>query len=153
MEIILEDLQKKVPIPPKKILRMIRAILRHEGVDTASLSVVFVTCQRIRALNKKFLGRDCATDVLAFDSKECHNGAVLPDEQDRRIAGDIFVSTDAAMRHAGMYQTSAGYEIILYVIHGILHLLGFDDGTRRGVKKMREKERELLEYVGAGTRK
>lgn len=61
--------------------------------------------------------------------------------------GQIVISADTAARQARVYRTSLEREIILYVIHGILHLLGYDDHRPQDIQKMRDKERQLLEYV------
>jgi len=110
---------------------------------------VFVTRQRIKALNKKFLHRDYVTDVLAFDLND--NG---PSKRKlKEIVGDIIISTDAALKNAKVYETELAQELTLYVIHGILHLLGFDDHTHKDAQKMRKKEQELLAYLGAKVNK
>ncbi|MCK4882238.1 MAG: rRNA maturation RNase YbeY [Candidatus Omnitrophica bacterium] len=130
-------------------------ILRHEGVGLASLSIVFVSRQRIKALNKKFLGRDYTTDVLAFDFTE-GNGTLRRAPAGRaikQITGDIIISTDAALKNARVFGTGLSEELALYVIHGILHLLGFDDHKKPDVEKMRRKEQQLLVFLGAKAQK
>ena len=153
MEIVFENLQKKVALNPPQILKIVKTILRHEGVDRASLSIVFVSRQRIKALNKKFLGRGYATDVLAFDLSD----EMLSKSKTRRkpkiILGDIIISTDALLKNARTYKTGPSEELALYVIHGILHLLGFDDHKTRDVQRMRRKEQQLLVFLGTKTKK
>jgi probable rRNA maturation factor len=86
---------------------------------------------------------------LAFDTRD--DGAVrsAPGQRAKRIAGDIIISTDAALKNSRLYGTRLSEELALYVIHGILHLLGFDDHRPRDVEKMRKKEQELLASLGA----
>ena len=148
MEITFENYQKKVPLNPSQILKITKTILRHEGVDKASLSIVFATRQRIKALNKKFLHRDYGTDVLAFDLSDNAVSRQKSQRKPKIVVGDIIISTDAALKNAKTYETALSREITLYVIHGILHLLGFDDHSPRDIKKMRKKEQELLDYLG-----
>ncbi|MCK5014083.1 MAG: rRNA maturation RNase YbeY [Candidatus Omnitrophica bacterium] len=162
MEIAFENLQKKVTLNPPQILKTAATILRHEGVDNVSLSIVFVSRQRIQALNKKFLGRDYATDVLAFNLSE-RRGTVPAFRRGKRraptvrnarqIAGDIIISTDAVVKNARIYKTGLSEELALYVIHGILHLLGFDDHKTRDIQRMRKKEQQLLMFLGITTKK
>lgn len=83
----------------------------------------------MKALNARYLGKYTPTDVLAFDSS-LKKGEIL---------ADIAISTDTAIRNARTYRTSASYEVYLYVIHGLLHLLGYDDKTT-GQKKIMQKE-------------
>ena len=141
MDISIVNLQKKVSLNEKKIITLVRAILRHEKINKAALSFVFVTDARIKALNKKFLKRAYATDVLAFQGDCCscdHHG----------LTGEIVISTDTAIENAGTYQTPLAQEITLYIIHGILHLIGYDDHKAADIKKMRRKEEELLKAAG-----
>ena len=94
-----------------------------------SLSIVFVGTRRMRAINKKYLNHDYATDVLTFDFG--------------RNSGEIIICPQVACVQARAHQTSAGSEIILYVVHGFLHLAGFDDHKPQDILKMRRMEKEL----------
>ena len=143
MEIALANYQKKIPLQTKQIQKIAQLILRYEGVHSGSLSLVFVTRQKIRALNKKFLDRSTATDVLAFDLRQ----SFFKTKKRGEIIGEIIISPDAAKQNAKIYGTSVGDEIILYVTHGILHLLGYDDHDSTDIKKRREKEKEILQYL------
>ncbi|MCK5082639.1 MAG: rRNA maturation RNase YbeY, partial [Candidatus Omnitrophica bacterium] len=145
-----ENLQKKVAPNPPQILKITKTILRHEGIGYVSLSIVFVSRQRIKALNKKFLGRDYTTDVLAFDFTEGRGTARRAPigRAIKQITGDIIISTDAALKNARVFGTGLSEELALYVIHGILHLLGFDDHKKPDVEKMRRKEQQLLAHLG-----
>lgn len=144
MDITFKDLQKKVRLNSPQILKITKKILHHENVDQAILSVVFVSHQRIRALNKKYLSRDHVTDVLAFDLSD----NTPPKRNSKVVVGDIVISTDAALKHVSSHQTTLARELTLYVIHGILHLLGYDDHKSADAKKMRKKEKEILDYLG-----
>ena len=143
MEIITENLQKKLQLNLPQITKIAKRILELEGVQSSELSIVFVSSQKIRAYNKKFLNRNHATDVLAFDMSE--EGRF--DKKKSFLIGDIIISTDAAIQNAKAFKTSINYEIVLYVIHGILHLLGFDDHKEEDIKKMRKREKFLLEKI------
>ena len=138
-----ESLQKKVPIKLSHIAGIARAILKYEGVREATLAIAFVSRREIRSLNRQYLHRDYVTDVLAFDLRDRHR----PGE----VNGDIAICVDMALRNAKAYQTSLDRELVLYVAHGILHLLGFDDHSPRDIRAMREKEQEILDYLGSKT--
>lgn len=144
MEITFKDLQKKVRPNSPQVLKITKKILHHENVDQAILSVVFVSHQKMRALNKKYLSRDYVTDVLAFDLSD--NTPLK--RNSKVVVGDIVISTDAALKHVSSHQTTLARELTLYVIHGILHLLGYDDHKSADAKKMRKKEKEILDYLG-----
>ena len=84
----------------------------------------------MRAINQKYLKHDYVTDVLTFDLGEG--------------SGEIIICPSVACANAKAYQTSAEKEIILYVIHGILHLSGFDDHSPQDIIQMRKMEKKLL---------
>lgn len=138
-----ESLQKKVPIKLSHIAGIARTILKYEGVRDASLNIIFVSSQKIRSLNRQYLRRDYVTDVLAFDLSDVNRPG--------QVNGDIAVCVDMALKNAAAYQTSCARELVLYVAHGILHLLGFDDHSPRDIRAMRAKEREILSYLGKRT--
>jgi len=69
------------------------------------------------------------------------------DNKRQELKGDVIISVDAAIGNARRFQTSFEYEIVLYMIHGILHLLGFDDHSPADIKRMRHKEKELMEHL------
>ena len=141
-----ESLQKKVPIKLSHIGRIARTILKYEGVrpigslrEEASLNIIFVSSRKIRSLNRQYLRRDYVTDVLAFDLRDR--------QRPGRVNGDIAICVDMAIQNAKTHKTSLDRELVLYVAHGILHLLGFDDHAPADIRAMREKEQEILEYL------
>ncbi|KPK97483.1 MAG: hypothetical protein AMJ95_08760 [Omnitrophica WOR_2 bacterium SM23_72] len=77
-------------------------------------------------MNLRFLHKNQPTDVLAFDS------------------GEIVVSTDAAIRNAKIFKTEPLYELYLYVVHGLLHILGFKDRTQKQRAHMQQKAEQIL---------
>ncbi len=91
--------------------------------------------------------------MLAFDSTGDESIQSKRKRKPEVIAGDIIISTDAALKNSRIYATALSKEMTLYVIHGILHLLGFDDHTSRDTKRMRKKEQDLLAYLGTRAEK
>lgn len=104
------------------------------------VNLVFVSNQKIRALNRKYFGMDLSTDVISFPS-----GKDFPEPSG--FMGDVVISSDKAAQNAAFYGVSFDEEISLYVIHGILHLLGFEDKTKKGRAKMRSLEDECLRKI------
>ena len=96
----------------------------------------------MKALNRKHRGRDRYTDVMAFAMKD---GRRLKGEGD--FLGDIIISLDAAARQAGYFKSTKERELKLYLIHGMLHLLGYDDETKGGFNRMSKRQIELIESV------
>lgn len=135
MKVFIKNLQKKIPINAGTIRKIVLRVLSLEKVKKpAEITILFVDNRQIRELNLMYLGRDCPTDVISFD-----------DSLNRReLLADIVVSTDAARRNARIFKTTPLSETYLYVVHGLLHLLGYDDKTRNARKIMQDKAENLL---------
>lgn len=116
---------------------LVSRALRDSGIISAQLSVLFVRDSFIRHLNKKFLKLDQATDVLAFDLKTKAGPENL-------LVGDIVVSVDTALTCAKRLRLDFGEELARYVIHGLLHFLGYDDATPSKKEKMWNRQEDLL---------
>ncbi|MDD3374805.1 MAG: rRNA maturation RNase YbeY [Candidatus Omnitrophica bacterium] len=142
IQLTVKNLQKKIPINLNLIKQKIVSILCSENVLDADLSVVFLTDQRIRTLNKKYLNHDYATDVLSFDLLSHQKIS-----KNKYLEGEIFVSAETAYRNAKIYGSTASQELMLYVVHGILHLLGYNDKTVLDIKKMRAKEQQIFNFL------
>ncbi|MDP2938259.1 MAG: rRNA maturation RNase YbeY, partial [Candidatus Omnitrophota bacterium] len=120
MKIAVRNLQKKIPVNPKRITKIVLKILSQEGIKkSGEITVCFVNDQRINKLNLKYLGKNNPTAVITFDVAE-------PKCKDE-IFADIVISTDRAIDNADAFGTSPYFELYLYVIHGVLHILGYDD--------------------------
>ena len=117
--------------------RTVRSVLRAEGIVKAEVSIVFTDGRYSRTINRKYLGRDYSTDVLAF-----------PLEEGETLEGELYVNIDKARQQAREYAVSLANELGRLVIHGMLHLTGYDDRTRRGAEAMRKKEDATLERLG-----
>jgi len=104
------------------------------------ISIAIVDDAEIRRLNRRFLNRNAVTDCLSFD---------LSDSQGER-AFELVVNAQRAVRQAGRRGHCAEAELALYVLHGLLHNLGFDDSTSAEAKKMHNAEDEILQQQGYG---
>ncbi|MGB2599076.1 MAG: rRNA maturation RNase YbeY [Candidatus Omnitrophota bacterium] len=129
-----ENRNNKKRIDLAKIKKAAGKALRLLKKKDSELNIVFLSNQKIRAINRRYLGKDVSTDVIAF-----------PGEIGRRLLGDIAVSTDKAAQNAKEYGNSFIEEVALYVIHGILHLTGYDDHEKKDTEAMRRKENELFQ--------
>lgn len=124
----------------RRLAEAVRAVLRGEGVSTAEISVAVVDDPTIHQLNRRYLEHDYPTDVLSF---------VLGND-DGHLEGEIVVSADTAAANAADYHSTAEAELLLYVIHGTLHLTGYDDHAPADRQKMRNREQHYLEKLGIG---
>lgn len=116
----------------------VKAVLAGEGVERAVISLAVVDDPTMHDLNRKYLQHDYPTDVLSF---------VLEDDEDR-LEGEIIISADYAAREAIQFGWTAQDEMLLYIIHGTLHLVGYDDLEPDLKAEMRAKEREYLAKFG-----
>ena len=127
-------------VPKSKLVSVVHSIAADHGVRGGEISLAVVSDDSIHDLNREHLQHDYPTDVLSF----------LLDRVDDQIDGEVIVSADTAARTASDYGWSATEELLLYVIHGSLHLVGYDDQTEVERNAMRVKEEHYLASIGAG---
>jgi probable rRNA maturation factor len=109
----------------------------------AELSISFVDDVQIQELNRRYLGRDKPTNVLAFSMREGEFPSLHP-----QVLGDVIISVDTARRQSNRFGLNEMEMVILLMIHGILHLLGYEhEGTNKGAREMTLKQKELLTKV------
>ncbi len=111
-----------------------------KGMDTI-VSIAVVDDAEIRKVNKKFLNRNGSTDVISFD---------LSEEKNQKLF-ELVVNGEMAVREAKQRGHSGEAELALYITHGLLHNLGFDDSTQRQAKKMHDMEDKILQQLGYGS--
>jgi probable rRNA maturation factor len=130
------------------VKRIVRQVLKAEGVATPyEVSLVFTDSETVRQLNRDYRGVDEPTDVLAFymlPQKGADSFFALPPDGVTRL-GEVLISYPQALAQAKEQGHSLEKELVLLVIHGSLHLLGYDHEKAEEESKMRERERELLE--------
>jgi probable rRNA maturation factor len=124
--------------------RIIRSLLREDlDCEQYILAVYLVNDRRITQLNETHLHHAGATDVIAFDYAEPpsrQRGEAAPSP----LIGDVFICVEEAVRQAAKYRTSWQSEVVRYVVHGLLHLCGYDDQTAGARKKMKREENRIL---------
>ncbi len=123
----------------ERLSAIIERVLRAEGIARAEISLALVDNPSIHEINKRHLDHDFPTDVISF---------VLSEPDDETLSGDLVVSTEMAVDMARRDGIDAWTELVLYVIHGLLHICGHDDLTEAGAAEMRRREGELLAQEG-----
>ena len=104
---------------------------------------MLVDDKQIRELNRRFLCRDKPTNVLAFSMKEGEFPALHP-----HLLGDLVISIETAKRQSKRFGLNESQMVTLLMIHGILHLIGFEhEGTKKGAREMAKKQKELFRLV------
>ena len=121
--------------------------------DNVELGLVIATEGRVRQLNRDYLGRDEPTDVLAFAAREEAGGDsppfVLPPDGVLHL-GELIISYPQAVIQAAEYQHSVKREILILIVHGVLHLLGYKDETPEQEFAMRAREARILSHIEEG---
>jgi len=149
MALIMTNQQQKVPITPQweaDYTKLTDACLKLENIATnAEISLVFVDDQQIRELNRIYRGKDTPTDVLSFPMYDDPENI---DEEEEILLGDIVISLETAQRQAEEFGHSIEREAAYLLVHGLLHLLGYDHLNEEDKKNMRKREEELLEAFG-----
>jgi probable rRNA maturation factor len=127
---------RRCPLSCAAAAALARRVLRAEGARDAAVSVTFVGRRRIRSLNRRYLGRDRETDVIALAMA----GAPGP------LVGDVYCAPEAAARAARRYGVPAREELRRLVVHGVLHVLGRDhpEGDARRRSPMWARQEQLL---------
>ncbi len=120
----------------KKLEKTIQ-LVEKEGFKQGEVSVVFCSDDYLLSLNKKYLNHDYFTDIITFSYNE-----------EGLISGDLFISIDRAKENAEKNKASFSNELSRLVIHGMLHLCGFNDKSQEEIKTMRLKEEEYLKTFG-----
>ncbi|MBR5075349.1 MAG: rRNA maturation RNase YbeY [Bacteroidales bacterium] len=106
-----------------------------EGRSLGDISIIFCSDNYLLDVNKKYLQHDYFTDIITFDYCE---GSVL--------SGDLFISVDSVRENASFYGASFEDELNRVIVHGVLHLIGYDDHTDEDIAVMRSKENTYLAF-------
>ncbi len=127
-----------------EIERSARAVSRAEGFSKGTLSITVVGAAAMSRIHREFLDKPGPTDAITFDLGSAR--------REKRLLGEIVVCADVARRAAGRSAPLPRRrgELMLYVVHGILHLAGYDDHTAAGFARMHAREDELLTQLGYG---
>ena len=152
MTVVFANRQRTRKINLRLLKQMVEALLADLEITKAELELNLVTAPAITRLNEKFLHHKGPTDVIAFDYRtEGRAGSSLPAVKPGAMRtsrptlhGEIFICVDEAVLQAHKFGTSWQSEVIRYLIHGVLHLLGHDDLRVVARRRMKREENRLL---------
>jgi probable rRNA maturation factor len=155
MNIAIVNRQQAKKINSHFLKQIAAALFAELELDKAEIGICLVAAPEMTRLNETFLKHKGSTDVIAFDyANNVGRASRLPKEplkrkMDRRDAcptlhGEIFVCVDEAVLQARKFGTSWQSEIVRYIVHGVLHLLGFDDSSAGARHKMKREENRRL---------
>lgn len=138
-KIAIHSPQEIVAVDRGRMREIARAVLEGEGVRDYEISLAFVDNPTIHRLNKQFLEHDEPTDVLTFP---------LSDPSAKKLSGELVLGVEVAREVAREQGHEEHAELALYVIHGLLHLCGYDDTKPSAEREMRKRERHYLSLLG-----
>jgi probable rRNA maturation factor len=134
LSISVTNRQSRLRIDKRLLKKAVRAILEDAGIESGEISVAVVDDPAIAEIHAEFLDDDSPTDVISF----------VLDSSPGCLEGEIVISAETASASAPAYDWPPERELLLYVIHGVLHLVGHDDTTPKARAKMRRMERKYL---------
>ncbi|MBR1783485.1 MAG: rRNA maturation RNase YbeY [Bacteroidales bacterium] len=124
----------KFPFKEKRLTsRWLKFVAESESKRLGDVSVIFCSDNYILDVNIKYLQHDYYTDIITFDYCEGN-----------RLSGDLFISVDSVRENAAFYGTEFADELNRVIVHGLLHLIGYDDHTEEDIAQMRSKENYYL---------
>lgn len=142
-----ESMEQRAPrdMVEKMIIRTLASL--HE--DDCELSCTFIGDGTMREMNNAYRGKDESTDILSFVQSEDDDEFPFPtmDDSESRMLGDMVISLDTMERNCEYFKVPVQQELIRLLIHGVLHLLGWDHETNEMSEPMLEKQEDLLKIV------
>ncbi len=142
MEVLISNRQKLVDVDLEQVREVAIEIMKFEASpENAELSIVFCDDDFIQKLNKDYRGKSEPTDVLSFPIDEENF------EPEIRLLGDIVISTETAVRQADSLKHPPMLEIVFLLIHGLLHLHGYDHIQKLQRRRMRDREVTIFRHL------
>lgn len=141
-DIEIANKQESLELDDALLRALTQAALRSERIEAARISIAIVNDPLMHELNRRHLNHDYPTDVLSFllhsDSPDSNFSHL------KQLEGEVIVSADTAIREANNRQVNPLEELALYLVHGLLHLCGYDDHCDADIDEMRKRERSIL---------
>ena len=133
---------KNIDICLPRLKKLVKAICNRFTLSKATIGIAIVDDAQIRRVNKQFLNRNSTTDCLGFDLSD--------DDMNSAKSFELVVNAEMAIKEASLRGHSSEAELALYITHGLLHNLGFDDSQQGQAQKMHDTEDEILQQQGYG---
>ena len=136
IEFFYEDISFQL-LNPELTRDWVQGVIEQEGHSLESLNYVFCSDEYLRKINLEYLNHDYYTDIVTFDNSE----------KKKLIEGDVFISIDRIQDNADSHSSPFLHELHRVIIHGVLHLTGYNDTSNDEKKVMREKENAYLSLL------
>jgi probable rRNA maturation factor len=140
VQIYFKNTQKDLKVPSSSVKKLILSLLKKLKVECDEISLQFVTTRKISELHADFFNDPTTTDCITFPIDDDSSTGY-------RVLGEIFVCPKTAITYAHKKGKDPYEETTLYIVHGILHLLGFDDIDPKDRAQMRKKERACMSHL------
>jgi probable rRNA maturation factor len=139
MSVVIINRQRTKKINLRLLKQITKALLAELEIESVELGINLVGAKEMAELNWKFLRHEGSTDVITFDHFDGAHGVARP-----ALHGELFICVDDAVLQAKQFKADWQSEIVRYIVHGVLHLLGHDDHRVAARKKMKLEENRLL---------
>ncbi|MGQ9488652.1 MAG: rRNA maturation RNase YbeY [Armatimonadota bacterium] len=145
--------QQPYPLKRSWIRKAISLLLRQEGWDRGAVSIVLTDDEQVRLLNRTYRGKDEPTDVLSFSLRETSSDETAIDLAqlgEEPPLGEVYISVPTAQRQAERGGRTLEEEVAFLAVHGVLHLLGYEDETQEGYEQMLQKGWAVVQSARPG---
>lgn len=137
MKNVFVNVEEKFLIEKRKIHNVISLLCRELKLNLAGLEINFVSSETILTVNRKYLKHNYSTDIITFDYSTERNN----------LDGEIFISLPDAVKNSKLFRVSVDNELLRLVVHGILHLIGYNDMNSGERKTMKKEEDRLVKKL------
>jgi probable rRNA maturation factor len=141
MNIVIVNRQRLRKINSRLLKEITEALLANLNIAEAELGINLVAAREMTVINETFLRHEGSTDVITFDYSNAECGVR---NAESKLHGEIFICVEEAVLQAGKFKTTWQSEIVRYLVHGVLHLLGHDDRHTAARRRMKREENRWL---------
>lgn len=147
MNVVIVNRQRTKRINLRLLKQIVLALFAELEISETELGISLVTAREMALVNETFLQHEGSTDVITFDHLEAEVGNQKPETG---IHGELFICVDDAIQQAKEFKTDWQSEVVRYVVHGVLHLLGYDDLKPDLRRVMKREENRLVARLEKG---
>ena len=145
LDLTIQNRQRTRAIDLRQLRRICAELLReHLRIEKVELGITLVAAAEMTRLNEAFLHHEGSTDVITFDY---HEPGTQGSKSGAEICGELIICVDESVSQAKRFRTTWQSELIRYIVHGVLHLLGYDDRRAADRRRMKQEEERLLRLL------
>ena len=145
MSLVITNRQRVKKINLRSLKKIVGELFSELEITEAELGIHLVAAKKMAEVNWRFLQHEGSTDVITFNHRE---SGVRSQESELKLHGELFICVDDAVKQAKEFGTKWESEIVRYIVHGVLHLLGYDDLKPQLRRVMKREENRLVRLLG-----